>query len=167
MYNYLVSSLKMPTPSDSVIHAPFQPGHSLHITCPPDAMGRSEYNHFAGPSPRHAGPGSESRRMGLPQHSDQESSIPPNSINNLLAPPKMPGALPDDSEDYLSSSSGEIFEASSSDSVDTARPQTAEPSQSLMSVQQESAGLPAASDIHGLPRVRSILTHNIVGANPP
>ncbi|KAI4170471.1 MAG: hypothetical protein LQ343_004974 [Gyalolechia ehrenbergii] len=162
VFSLISLHFKMPTPSDSVIHAPFQPGHSLHITCPPDAMGRSEYNHFAGPSPRHAGPGSESRRMGLPQHSDQESSIPPNSINNLLAPPKMPGALPDDSEDYLSSSSGEIFEASSSDSVDTARPQTAEPSQSLMSVQQESAGLPAASDIHGLPRMIPTLTSSFL-----
>ncbi|KAL9002232.1 MAG: hypothetical protein Q9188_004830 [Gyalolechia gomerana] len=96
------------------------------------------------------------------KHSEQDSSLPPNSINNLLAPPKMPGALPDDSEDYLSSSSGEISEASSSDSVDTVRPQTAEPSQSLMSLQQESAGLPAASDIHGLPRMIPTLTSSFL-----
>lgn len=151
----------MPTPSDSVIHAPFQPGHSLHITCPPDAgLDRDEYDHYqyAGPSPRLAGQRSESRPSEHASHAESESSMPSNSIDNLLAPPKMPGILPEDSEDYLSSSSGEISEASSSDSVDTVRPQTAEPNQSLMSIQQESAGLPAASDIHGLPRVSLILS---------
>ncbi|KAL8931774.1 MAG: hypothetical protein Q9211_006740 [Gyalolechia sp. 1 TL-2023] len=125
-------------------------------------MDRSEYNHYVGPNLRHAASGSELQRMELSQHSEPESSIPPNSINNLLAPPKMPGALPDDSEDYLSSSSGEISEASSSDSVDTVRPQTAEPNQSLMSLQQESAGLPAASDIHGLSRMIPTLTSSFL-----
>lgn len=74
----------------------------------------------------------------------------------------MPGVLPDDSEDYLSSSSGEISEASSSDSVDTVRQQTGEPTQSLMSIQQESAGLSAASDIHGLPRMIPTLTSSFL-----
>ncbi|KAL8939381.1 MAG: hypothetical protein Q9216_003394 [Gyalolechia sp. 2 TL-2023] len=162
VFSLISLHFKMPTPSDSVILAPFQSGYTSHITCPPDAIDRSEPSRYAGPSPRHAEPGSESRRMELSQHADPESSIPPNSIDNLLAPPKMPSALPDDSEDYLSSSSGEISEASSSDSVDTVRPQTAEPSQSLMSLQQESAGLPAASDIHGLPRMIPTLTSSFL-----
>ncbi|KAI4189662.1 MAG: hypothetical protein L6R41_001322 [Letrouitia leprolyta] len=165
VFSLISLHFKMPTPSDSVIHAPFQPGHSLHITCPPDAgLDRDEYDHYqyAGPSPRLAGQRSESRPSEHASHAESESSMPSNSIDNLLAPPKMPGILPEDSEDYLSSSSGEISEASSSDSVDTVRPQTAEPNQSLMSIQQESAGLPAASDIHGLPRMVPTLTSSFL-----
>ncbi|KAL8722478.1 MAG: hypothetical protein Q9225_001042 [Loekoesia sp. 1 TL-2023] len=140
----------MPTPSDSVTLPPFVPssqnGYGTHTTCPSDAMDRgSEYTRYVEPDPMHAAPGSESLPMEDPQPAQPESSTHLDSTNNNPTQSKMPGALVDDSEDYLSSSSGEVSEASSSDSVDTVRPQIAEPSQGLVSLQQESTPLPAAS----------------------
>ncbi|KAI4197866.1 MAG: hypothetical protein LQ346_002880 [Caloplaca aetnensis] len=72
----------------------------------------------------------------------------------------MPGALTlDDHEGYLSSSSGEISEPTSHDSMDTVRPQNEEePRQeeetrpSSKPLQEEYENLPPPSDIHRLPR---------------
>ncbi|KAL9018289.1 MAG: hypothetical protein Q9185_004392 [Variospora sp. 1 TL-2023] len=66
----------------------------------------------------------------------------------------MPGTLNlDDHEDYLSSSSGEISESASHDSMDTVRPE-AEQGEQRQETHEEHETLPPPSDIHGLPRVR-------------
>ncbi|KAL8832086.1 MAG: hypothetical protein Q9170_005023 [Blastenia crenularia] len=121
----------MPTPSDSVTHVPFTPsnhlGYSSHATCPPDIRDReSEYGQSLERDSRHTSPGP------APQHSQHSESEPSSHTaltnNNNSANRKMPGALLDDHEDYLSSSSGEISETSSGDSIDTVRPQIPESS---------------------------------------
>ena len=153
----------MPTPSDSVTHLPYvassQIGHSSHTTCPPDTMDRrGEYVPYVGDSLRHDSPGSESQPVDDPQHLEPEPSTQLDSTNHSSTLPKMPGALLYDNEDYLSSSSGEISEVGSGDSIDTVRPQLPEHGQSPMSLRQESASLPAAPGVHRLPRVRPMLS---------
>ncbi|KAL8929899.1 MAG: hypothetical protein Q9208_001043 [Pyrenodesmia sp. 3 TL-2023] len=82
----------------------------------------------------------------------------------------MPGALTlDDHEGYLSSSSGEISESTSHDSMDTVRPQNEEePRQeeelrpSSKPLQEEYENLPPPSDIHRLPRMIPLLTSSFL-----
>ncbi|KAL8948676.1 MAG: hypothetical protein Q9222_005159 [Ikaeria aurantiellina] len=66
----------------------------------------------------------------------------------------MPAA--DDNEGYMSSSSGEISEPSSGDSMETERAPSVEHTQDPASLQQEVAGRPdSPRSIHDLPRVNS------------
>lgn len=108
-----------------------------------------------------------SRQMEDPQPSAPEPSPHPDLTNDTPTLPKMPGTLTlDDHEDDLSSSSGEISEPSSHDSMDTVRPQNEEETgqevrQSTEPLIEEYENLPPPSDIHGLPRVCVIYTCNL------
>ncbi len=156
----------MPTPNNDVVHTPFispsHIGHRLHSTCPPDVRdSTSEYEYCAAGVPSRAGPGPATRQPQDPCPSESEPSPHSHLISNTLTPPKMPGALAlDDHEGYLSSSSGEISEPISHDSMDTVRPQNEEePRQeedtrsSSKPLQEDYENLPPPSDIHRLPRV--------------
>lgn len=159
----------MPTPSDSVVHNPFvrspSQGHSSHTTCPPDVRdSRSEYGYHTMDFPGRASPSSAPRQVEDQQPSEAEPSTHAQVTNNNPQPPKMPGAVVYDTDDYLSSS-GELSEASSHDAVDTVRPPTEVGPQgeglpqNTEAIQEEYENLPPPSDIHGLPRVRPIPTN--------
>ncbi|KAL8975808.1 MAG: hypothetical protein Q9177_006987, partial [Variospora cf. flavescens] len=69
-------------------------------------------------------PGPTPRQTEAQQRSEPEPSTRIDSTNDISTSSKMPGTLNlDDHEDYLSSSSGEISESASHDSMDTMRPE--------------------------------------------
>lgn len=148
----------MPTPSDSGAPTSFVPSsyleHSSHTTCPPentdwrigyDELSEREIDPLARPAPRDL--------EGPTQQDEAESSTPMDLTTNEPLPPKMPTAAADN-EDWLSSSSADLSEASSGDSAATERPNRADQSQSPMPMQQEITSYTDSTDIsYGLPRV--------------
>ncbi|KAI4140011.1 MAG: hypothetical protein LQ341_003990, partial [Variospora aurantia] len=97
-------------------------------------------------------PGPTPRQTEAQQRSEPEPSTQIDSTNDISTSSKMPGTLNlDDHEDYLSSSSGEISESASHDSMDTVRPE-AEQGEQCQETHEEHETLPPPSDIHGLPR---------------
>lgn len=149
----------MPTPNNSVLHSPFihppHLGRISHTTCPPDVCDtRSDHDQPAMDNSEQGSPGPTSRQTEAQQRSEPEPSTHIDSTNDISTSSKMPGTLNlDDHEDYLSSSSGEISESASHDSMDTVRPE-AEQGEQRQESNEEHETLPPPSDIHGLPRVR-------------